>query len=80
MVDAKSLDAGTPRTFEASRFGAIGNDDRDGGVEASVTNGVDQRLKVAASSRDEDAEAPVNGVGGHFKRTASIPRLGIHVA
>lgn len=59
MVDRERLDAGTPGAIQAGRVRAIGNDDRDCGVEASVTGGIDERLEVAASPRDQDAQAAV---------------------
>ncbi len=60
MVKAERFDAGTSRAFEAVRVGSIGNNDGDRGVEASVTSGVDERLKVAAAPGDQDAQAAVH--------------------
>ena len=60
MVKAKRVDTGTPRAFEASRIGSIGNNDYDRRVEASVTSGVDERLQVAAAPGDQHAQAAVH--------------------
>ena len=60
MVKAERLDAGPPRAFEAGRIGSIGNNDRDRGVETAVTSGVDERLKVAAAPRDQNAQPAVH--------------------
>ena len=60
MVDAERLDAGLPRALEPRRVLAIRDDDRDRRVEAPVADRVDERLEVAAASRDEDAKAPVH--------------------
>ncbi len=60
MVKAERFDAGTSRAFEAVRVDSIGNNDRDRGVEASATSGVDERLKVAVAPGDQDAQAAVH--------------------
>ena len=60
MVKAKRIDTGTLCAFEAGRIGSIGNNDRDRGVETSVTCGVDERLKVAATPGDQNAQAAVH--------------------
>ena len=60
MVDAERLDAGLPRALEPRRVRAVRDDDGNRRVEAAVANGVDERLKVAAAPRDQDAKAPVH--------------------
>ena len=42
--------------LQAGGVRAIRDDDGDGRVETSVVNRVDDRLKVGAASRDENAE------------------------
>ena len=62
---AAMADGQTPRCrraapFQPGRILSIGDDDRDRGVEPPVANGVDQRLQVAAASRDQDAKAAIH--------------------
>src|SRR5262245_47989899 len=45
--DRQRLDAGVAGARESLRVGAVGDDECDLRVEASVRDGVDQRLKVA---------------------------------
>jgi hypothetical protein len=60
MIDAERLDTGLPRARETRRVSAIRDDHRNRRLEAPVANGVDQRLKVAAAPRDQDAKATVH--------------------
>ena len=61
MVKAKCLDAGTARAFEAGGIGSVRNNDRHRSVEASVTRGINERLQVGATPRDQNAKAAVHG-------------------
>jgi len=60
MVDMQRFDASLPRPIESRGVCSIRNNDGDGCVQAAVADGVDERLEVAATSRDEDAKAPVH--------------------
>ena len=55
-------DAGAGGPFEGEGVGAIGDDVRDGGVDATGGAGVDHRLQVAARAGRQDDDAPTVGV------------------
>ena len=60
MIDVKRFNPSLPRSIEPGRIRPIRDDDSDRGVEAAVADGVDQRLQIAATPRDQDAKAPVH--------------------
>ena len=60
MIDAECLDTGAPSDFQTSSFGAIRNHDGDNRIQPPVADGVDERLKIAASAGDEDANTTVH--------------------
>ena len=47
---------GRARALEPAGVGAIRDDDRDARRQPPFVDGVDERLKVAAAARDEDAD------------------------
>ena len=49
-----------PRPIEPGGVGPIRNTTAMVGVETPVADGVDERLQVAAASRDQHAEAPIH--------------------
>src|SRR5258706_1352478 len=60
MGEADGLDSGRPRSIQPRSTFSVGNDDRDRSVEAALRDRVDECLKIASASRDEDAEAAVH--------------------
>ena len=57
VIDVECFDACVTCAIEAGRIRAIRDDNGDLGVEASLANGVDDRLQVAAATRNQDAKA-----------------------
>jgi hypothetical protein len=60
MIEVKGFNPRPPRPIEPCRIAPIRDDDGDRRLEATVADGVDQRLQIAAAPRDQDAEAPVH--------------------
>ena len=60
MIDAECLDTGAPSDLQTGSVGAIRNHDGDNRIQSPVADGVDERLKIAASARDEDAKTTVH--------------------
>jgi hypothetical protein len=60
VADVQRLDARLPRAVEAVRLRTVRDDDGNRGVERAVADGVDDRLQVAAATRDEDAEPSIH--------------------
>jgi hypothetical protein len=60
MIETDRLDAGAPGQVQASRIRTIGDHDRDSRIEAPITGRVDQRLEIAASTRNENAQPTVH--------------------
>jgi len=71
MVYAERFDACASRAFESLDVVSIGDNEGDRGTKPSVGGGIDQRLQVAAASRDQNSKPGGNGVGGHLNRTLS---------
>ena len=61
VVKDEGLDPGITRALQAGGVSLVGNHDRNRRVERSVANRVDQRLQIAATTRDEDSESPGRG-------------------
>ncbi len=57
VIDDQRLDARRARPLEPAGIGAIRDDDRDRRRETSFRNRVDERLKIAATARDEHADS-----------------------
>src|SRR5690348_10946600 len=53
-ADVQRLDAGFARAREPGGIGAIGDDDRNGGVERTRSRGVDDRLQIGSAAGDEN--------------------------
>lgn len=66
MIEPEGFDSSASSPFEPCRVFPVRDDESDGGVEPPVLNGVDERLEIAATARDEYAKAPANGVGSHY--------------
>lgn len=60
MGEANSLDPGRPRSIQTRGIFTVGDDDRDRGIEPAVRDRVDECLKIASASRDENAESAVH--------------------
>ena len=60
MIDAECLDTGASSDLQTGSAGAIRNYDGDNRIQSSVADGIDERLKIAASARDENAKTTVH--------------------
>ena len=61
MVEAQRLNARAPGVRESRRVGTIGNHNRNRGVEAPVSDSIDERPKIAPAPGDEDAQSAIHG-------------------
>jgi hypothetical protein len=59
---AGCLEAGLVRPGQAGRRGPVGDDQRDRGIETPGRDGVDDRLQVRSTSRNEHTEAALHDV------------------
>ena len=60
MIDAECIDAGASRNLQTASVGAIRNHDSNDGIQPPIADGIDERLKIAASARDENAKPAVH--------------------
>ena len=60
MIDAECLNTGASSDLQTGSVGAIRNYDSDNRIQSPVADGVYERLKIAASARDEDAKTTVH--------------------
>ena len=60
MGKADGFDSGRSRSTQPRGIFTVRDDDRDRGIEPAVRNRVDECLKIASASGDEDAESAVH--------------------
>ena len=60
-IEMDGFDAGMTRPRESRRVGAVGNDDGDRGIEATILDGIDDRLQIRAAAGYENAESAIHG-------------------
>ena len=59
-VEMDRFDAGVTRPRESRRVGAVGNNDGDGGVEATILDGIDDRLQIRPAAGYENPESAIH--------------------
>ena len=60
MIEAEGLDAGAPSDLQATSVWAIRDHHRNNGIQPPVADRVDERLKITAPARDENAKTTVH--------------------
>src|SRR6266571_3506156 len=63
-IQAERLDARLARADQPRRVGSIRNDDGDRRLEPPVRYGVDDRLEIGPTTRNEDGESTPGAVRG----------------
>ena len=66
VIENDRLDASLSRSLEPGSIRPVRNHDGQLSIELPGLDGVDDRLEVAAPTRDQDTNAPTNGVRPYF--------------
>ena len=59
-IEMDGCDAGVTRSRQSRRVGAVGNNDGDRGVEATILDGIDDRLQIRAAAGYENRESAIH--------------------